>query len=324
MIINSFPTVLQNGTVEDATQVMTLFSWIQAQVNGNACGSTTGNGILKGDGSGNTLQATAGVDYVSGLQLQNSTLTFLTSVAGTNVITGNLTPAIASYVAGQMFSFLSAGANTGAVTLNINGVGAIAVTKLGSTALAAGDIPANTIIIVQYDGSEFQLVAPAALSSLGSMAFQNANSVSITGGSISGVAFTGNITGNASGSSGSCTGNAATASLATLATNVTNALGQGSQSWQDVTSSRALATNYTNSTSLPIEVSVRTISAAGGSFDTTVYVAGNEVGHMTTYSANASYGNLITAIVPPGATYQVTASGGTSGTGTLSKWVELR
>ena len=134
MIINSFPTVLQNGTVEDATQVMTLFSWIQAQVNGNACGSTTGNGILKGDGSGNTLQATAGVDYVSGLQLQNSTLTFLTSVAGTNVITGNLTPAIASYVAGQMFSFLSAGANTGAVTLNINGVGAIAVTKLGSTA----------------------------------------------------------------------------------------------------------------------------------------------------------------------------------------------
>ena len=71
MIINSFPTVLQNGTVEDATQVMTLFSWIQAQVNGNACGSTTGTGILKGDGSGNTLQATAGVDYVSGLQLQN-------------------------------------------------------------------------------------------------------------------------------------------------------------------------------------------------------------------------------------------------------------
>ena len=235
MIINSFPTVLQNGTVEDATQVMTLFSWIQAQVNGNACGSTTGTGILKGDGSGNTLQATAGVDYVSGLQLQNSTLTFLTSVAGTNVITGNLTPAIASYVAGQMFSFLSAGANTGAVTLNINGVGAIAVTKLGSTALAAGDIPANTIIIVQYDGSEFQLVAPAALSSLGSMAFQNANSVNITGGTIAGTftgPLTGNVTGNVSGSSGSCTGNAATA---TLSTDSTNAIGYN-QTWTDLMS----------------------------------------------------------------------------------------
>ena len=253
MIINSFPTVLQNGTVEDATQVMTLFSWIQAQVNGNACGSTTGTGILKGDGSGNTLQATAGVDYVSGLQLQNSTLTFLTSVAGTNVITGNLTPAIASYVAGQMFSFLSAGTNTGAVTLNINGVGAIAVTKLGSTALAAGDIPANTIIIVQYDGSEFQLVAPAALSSLGSMAFQNANSVNITGGTIAGT-FTGPLTGNVTGSSGSCTGNAATA---TLSTDSTNAIGYN-QSWTNLSSSRLFGTTYTNSTGKPIMVAVST------------------------------------------------------------------
>jgi len=323
-IISTFPTTLQNGTVEDATQVMTLFSWIQNQVNGNACAATSGSGMLKGDGSGNTLPAVAGVDFTTGAQVQNSSLTFLSSVAGTNTIVGTLTPAITAYQAGQMFSFISAGANTGAVTLNVNGVGAKAVTKLGSTALAAGDITANAIIIVQYDGTEFQLVAPAALSGLGTMAFQSSSSVSITGGSISGVSFTGNITGNASGSSGSCTGNAATATLAALATNVTNALGQGSQSWQDVTSSRALLTTYTNSTGVPIEISVRAISAGSGSFDLTVTVAGTTVGHMTTYSANAGYGNLITAIVPIGATYSVSASGGTSGTGTLSQWVELR
>ena len=308
MIINSFPTVLQNGTVEDATQVMTLFSWIQAQVNGNACGSTTGNGILKGDGSGNTLQATAGVDYVSGLQLQNSTLTFLTSVAGTNVITGNLTPAIASYVAGQMFSFLSAGANTGAVTLNINGVGAIAVTKLGSTALAAGDIPANTIIIVQYDGSEFQLVAPAALSSLGSMAFQNANSVNITGGTIAGT-FTGNLTGNVTGSSGSCTGNAATA---TLSTDSTNAIGYN-QTWTVFNSTtRAFGTTYTNSTGKPICV----IVSSSNGYGLTAYVNGVAIG--STSSGNSAVALGMSWIVPNGSTYSLSSSA------TWQGWSELR
>jgi hypothetical protein len=312
MIINSFPTVLQNGTVEDATQVMTLFSWIQAQVNGNACGSTTGTGILKGDGSGNTLQAIAGVDYVSGLQLQNSTLTFLTSVAGTNVITGNLTPAIASYVAGQMFSFLSAGANTGAVTLNINGVGAKAVTKLGSTALAAGDIPANTIIIVQYDGSEFQLVAPAALSSLGSMAFQNANSVNITGGTIAGTftgPLTGNVTGNVSGSSGSCTGNAATA---TLSTDSTNAIGYN-QTWTVFNSTtRAFNTTYTNSTGKPIYV----IVSSSNGYTLTAYVNGVAIG--STSSGNSAVALGMSWIVPNGSTYLLSTSS------TWQGWSELR
>jgi hypothetical protein len=312
MIINSFPTLLQNGTVEDATQVMTLFSWIQAQVNGNACGSTTGTVILKGDGSGNTLQAIAGVDYVSGLQLQNSTLTFLTSVAGTNVITGNLTPAIASYVAGQMFSFLSAGANTGAVTLNINGVGAKAVTKLGSTALAAGDIPANTIIIVQYDGSEFQLVAPAALSSLGSMAFQNAGSVAITGGTIAGTftgPLTGNVTGNVSGSSGSCIGNAATA---TLSTDSTNAIGYN-QTWTVFNSTtRAFNTTYTNSTGKPIYV----IVSSSNGYGLTAYVNGVAIGSTSSGSSAVALG--MSWIVPNGSTYQLVTSA------TWQGWSELR
>lgn len=316
MIINSFPTVLQNGTVEDATQVMTLFSWIQAQVNGNACGSTTGTGILKGDGSGNTLQATAGVDYVSGLQLQNSTLTFLTSVAGTNVITGNLTPAIASYVAGQMFSFLSAGANTGAVTLNINGVGAKAVTKLGSTALAAGDIPANTIIIVQYDGTEFQLVAPAALSSLGSMAFQNASSVAITGGTIAGTftgPLTGNVTGNVTGSSGSCTGNAATA---TLSTDSTNAIGYN-QTWQNVTGSRVAGnpgTTYTNSTGKPIQIML--YESGGSAADYALYL--NGVYFCRSSNANNYQVIPMFAIIPNGYTYRVDT------TYSAMTWWELR
>jgi len=312
-IISTFPTTLQNGTVEDATQVMTLFSWIQNQVNGNACGATSGSGMLKGDGSGNTLPAVAGVDFTTGAQVQNSSLTFLSSVAGTNTIVGTLTPAITAYQAGQMFSFISAGANTGAVTLNVNGVGAKAVTKLGSTALAAGDITANAIIIVQYDGTEFQLVAPAALSGLGTMAFQSSSSVSITGGSISGVSFTGNITGNASGSSGSCTGNAATA---TLATNVTNAFGQGSQSWQNVTGSRVSGTTYTNSTGLPIMVSV-TYNFSASFTDITAYVNGGAILSQDGQAVN-TYQGSVSFVVPNGNTYQVVVGN------SIAEWAELR
>jgi len=319
-IISTFPTTLQNGTVEDATQVMTLFSWIQNQVNGNACGATSGSGVLKGDGSGNTLPAVAGVDFTTGAQVQNSSLTFLSSVAGTNTIVGTLTPAITAYQAGQMFSFISAGANTGAVTLNVNGVGAKAVTKLGSTALAAGDITANAIIIVQYDGTEFQLVAPAALSGLGTMAFQSSSSVSITGGSISGVSFTGNI----SGSSSSCTGNAATA---TLATNCTNALGY-TQNWTNVTSSRVAGTVYTNSTGAPIFVYISiNLGGQNGASQANVFINGTQVADMYHYESNSAFSTSFTTsfIVPNGSTYGITLQNlNTYSSSSINYWWELR
>jgi len=314
-IISTFPTTLQNGTVEDATQVMTLFSWIQNQVNGNACGATSGTGVLKGDGAGNTAQAVAGVDFTTGAQVQNSSLTFLSSVAGTNTIVGTLTPAITAYQAGQMFSFISAGANTGAVTLNVNGVGAKAVTKLGSTALAAGDITANAIIIVQYDGTEFQLVAPAALSSLGSMAFQSSTSVSISGGNITANftgPLTGNVTGNVTGSSSSCTGNAATA---TLSTDSTNALGYN-QTWQNVIASRVSGTTYTNSTGKPIQIYVTSNALTPAQIN--IIVSGLTLSVISNNGNGTSVSG--SAIVPNGATYSVIISGG----GTLGYWYELR
>jgi hypothetical protein len=88
------------------------------------------------------------------------------SVSGVDTITGALAPAITAYVDGQNFAFTSAGANTGAVTLNLNGVGVKAVTKNGTTALASGDIPSGARVVVSYDGTQFQLinVNPSAVS----------------------------------------------------------------------------------------------------------------------------------------------------------------
>jgi hypothetical protein len=82
---------------------------------------------------------------------------YLTGVAGTNTITGSLT-GYSAYFAGSTVAFVASGANTGATTLNINGLGAKSITKQGSTALAQGDIKAGQIVMATYDGTQFQLI----------------------------------------------------------------------------------------------------------------------------------------------------------------------
>ncbi len=100
---------------------------------------------------------TANTDSLTLGQAQNQGFLTLSSVAGTNTISGSLTPAITAYAAGQKFNFIAAGANTGATTLNINSLGAKDVTKMGTTALVSGDIPSGAVVEVEYDGTRFQL-----------------------------------------------------------------------------------------------------------------------------------------------------------------------
>jgi hypothetical protein len=108
----------------------------------------------------NVADGTALTDYASIKQLQTRATNFLTSVSGTNTITGLASPAPSSYQAGQEFNFLSTGANTGAVTLNINSLGAISIKKSGNVDLISNDIPnAGALIKVVYDGTNFQLVS---------------------------------------------------------------------------------------------------------------------------------------------------------------------
>lgn len=76
-----------------------------------------------------------------------------------NAVTLSLTPAITAYATGTVIRFVSAAANTGAVTVNVNGVGAVALNKgAGTTPLAAGDIPSGHIVTITYDGTRFVLV----------------------------------------------------------------------------------------------------------------------------------------------------------------------
>jgi len=104
--------------------------------------------------------ATARTNYASAAQVQDSTLTYLTSVSGTDTITALAPVSMSAYAAGQTFRFIAAGANTTTgVTLNINSIGAKNITKNGTTALAAGDIPSGSVVVVVYDGTQFQLIS---------------------------------------------------------------------------------------------------------------------------------------------------------------------
>jgi len=78
----------------------------------------------------------------------------------TYVIT--LSPAITAYVAGQMFHFKANTLNTGASTLNVNGLGAKTIKKQFNQDTATGDILAGQIVTVVYDGTNFQMLSSAA------------------------------------------------------------------------------------------------------------------------------------------------------------------
>lgn len=79
--------------------------------------------------------------------------------SGTDAYEITITPAITSYTAGQRFSFKAGTANTGACTLNVSGLGAKTIKKDVSSDLATGDILANQIVEVEYDGTNMQLLS---------------------------------------------------------------------------------------------------------------------------------------------------------------------
>ena len=101
--------------------------------------------------------ATVGTDAVQYGQIQSNTDKLVT-VSGTDTLIGSVTPALTAYAAGNLFSFVVANTNTGAVTINIDGVGSKAITRTGSTALVAGDMVAGQAVLIEYDGTRFQLL----------------------------------------------------------------------------------------------------------------------------------------------------------------------
>lgn len=67
-----------------------------------------------------------------------------------------------AYQFGRIYAFKVPHTNTGAATLNVNGLGSKNITKNGTVALAAGDLVVNQLVLVMYDGTQFQLLNPTS------------------------------------------------------------------------------------------------------------------------------------------------------------------
>jgi len=112
------------------------------------------NITLTTDGQVITIDASGG----SGGGLKSGT------AAGTDTYTVTIT-GVTSYTAGDAYVIKFTNGNTGASTLNINSIGAVALKKIVSTALASGDITSGQEFLIVYDGTNFQVIPAGYLTS---------------------------------------------------------------------------------------------------------------------------------------------------------------
>ncbi len=69
-----------------------------------------------------------------------------------------MTPTLTAYAAGESFNFKANTANTGAATLNIDGIGAKSIVNADGSALSDNTIVGGQIVHVVYDGTNFQII----------------------------------------------------------------------------------------------------------------------------------------------------------------------
>jgi hypothetical protein len=103
---------------------------------------------------------TARNHYASVGQAQDFSVQTLGSVAGTNTITGALSPAITSYATGMLIGFTPVNTVSGATTIAVNGLAARSIVKWDGDALAAGDIVSGVPALLQATSSAFLLLNP--------------------------------------------------------------------------------------------------------------------------------------------------------------------
>lgn len=130
--------------------------------------STTSKGVVELATLAETLSKTAvggtGARLVVTPDNMNSTLVYdyAADAVGSDSYAITLTPAPTAYVTGQRFTFKAGTANTGAATLNVNSLGAKTIKKQYNLDLNTGDILANQIVEVVYDGTNMQMVSQKA------------------------------------------------------------------------------------------------------------------------------------------------------------------
>ena len=106
----------------------------------------------------NVANATEKNDAVNAELIQFNSLLYAASTGIENSYEILLTPAPTAYQTGMMITFKANLSNTAGATLNLNGLGPISIKKSISDDLAANDINMGQMVIVIYDGTNFQMI----------------------------------------------------------------------------------------------------------------------------------------------------------------------
>ena len=99
--------------------------------------------------------------------IQNATHIYAVDAEASDAYAISLNPTLSAYADGQTFEFKANTANTGASSLNVDGLGAITLKKLTDQDTETGDIEAGTILVVSYDADNttFQILSTTAAGS---------------------------------------------------------------------------------------------------------------------------------------------------------------
>jgi hypothetical protein len=211
---------------------------------------------------------------------------------------------------------------------------------VGGNLTVTGTTTLSTDLPIVSGGTGASTAADARTNlGLGTISTQASSSVTITGGSITGItdlAVADGGTGSSTLSANAVLLGNGTSALQTVApstsgnlltsngTTWTSAAPAGTlgvgQTWQDVTGSRAISTSYTNSTGKPIQVSINARSS------TAAFIQASVGGVTLIGSDNAGSSGprlYISFIVPNGVAYSFSLSSGSLVSGSL-QWAELR
>lgn len=99
-------------------------------------------------------------DGVSAATARDQFAVFATAT-GTDQLSITLQPAPTAYVSGMIVSLEPTAANTGPVTLDVNGLGPLPVVKHATLPLDSGDLRTGIPALLVFDGTAFQWSGPA-------------------------------------------------------------------------------------------------------------------------------------------------------------------
>lgn len=128
-------------------------------------------------------QILAGFDKAGNLMA--NTVNYSSDGGSANAYTATLSPAPVAYATGMTVAFKAANANTGASTINVNGLGAKNLKVFcggGKVPLPANFIVTGSVIFAFYDGTDFVVLTPTNLFGIEQVAAPSAaSSVAFTG-----------------------------------------------------------------------------------------------------------------------------------------------